>query len=180
MNRIVGTPTTRKVSADPHRSLIEAVTVSRFWRLVDIGDPGECWPWLGSLSKGYGEFFYGERIRPAHELALSFSTGEVRLSNLDTCHSCDNPPCCNPSHLRFDTRQGNVNDMIERGRAVMSGRKLTDEEIITIRERRANGARQKDLASQFGVSDGLISMVVRGLRWPNLPGPIEHKRKANG
>ena len=171
-------PTRRRVNLDPHPELAEAVTISRFWRSITIGSDGDCWLWTGDTDDdGYGVFFYAGRMRRAHELALSFTTGEQRLPSLDTCHSCDNPPCCNPSHLRFDTRKSNVDDMASRGRGVTPNRKLTDEQIITIRERRASGARQSDLAEQYGVSDGQISMIVRGIRWPHIGGPIETERK---
>lgn len=170
-------------SQNPHPDYAQAVQISRFWRLVSVGEPDSCWEWLGDKgSNGYGVFFYEGRRRPAHEMALSFTTGEKRLPDLDTCHSCDNPSCCNPGHLRFDTRASNVAEMVARGRAGTPGRKLTDAQIIAIRERRAMGARQMDLAEHYGVSSGQISMIVRGLRWPHVGGPIEpknnHHRKA--
>lgn len=166
----------RRVSADPHPSLRDAVAVSRFWRMVDQRDPDGCWPWLGDDDQGYGVFFYQGRLRRAPELALSFTTGEQRLPGLDTCHSCDNPPCCNPAHLRFDTRRSNVADMHERGRANPAS-KITAEQVVLIRQRRAAGARQKDLAEQFGITDGQVSMIVRGLRWVDAGGPIQTERK---
>ena len=170
-------PTRRKVSADPHPDLAEAVTVSRFWRMVAIGAMDDCWPWQGYRDDdGYGTFTYRGTRRPAHELALSFSVGESRTPGLDTCHSCDNPPCCNPAHLRFDTRASNVADMHERGRDRQRS-KLSAADARTIRERRANGARQKDLAEDFGVTDGQISMIVRGIRWADAGGPIQTERK---
>lgn len=167
----------RRFAVNPDPTYAVAVSVSRFWRLVDIRGANECWPWLGDTdSHGYGVFCFQWRKAGAHEYALSFTTGERRLPDLDTCHSCDNPPCCNPAHLRFDTRQSNVADMIERGRASTNHRKLTDADVVMIRRRRAAGARQSDLAHQFGVSDGTISMIVRGSRWKHLGGPIETKR----
>ncbi|WP_175279362.1 hypothetical protein [Prescottella equi] len=169
-------PTTRSVSQHAHPDLAEAVAISRFWRMVERRSPNECWPWLGDTSKGYGVFCYGGERFGAHELALSFTTGEKRLDSLETCHACDNPICCNPGHLRFDTRQSNVDDMHNRGRAPRAG-KLSDADIIAIRERRAAGARQKDLAGQYGVTDGQISMIVRGLRWAHVGGPIQNERK---
>lgn len=166
----------QRMHAHASPELTEAVTVTRFWASVQKSGNDECWDWTGDVDQnGYGIFFYHEKKRPAHELALSFSTGEQRLERLDTCHSCDKPACCNPAHLRFDTRQSNVDDMILRGRQGRQG-KLTDQDVITIRERRNAGARQKDLAEQFGVTDGTVSMIVRGIRWPNVGGPIESDR----
>ena len=119
-------------------------------------------------------FHYRGRLYGAHELALSFSTGEKRVEGLDTCHSCDNPICCNPAHLRFDTRKSNVREMHERERD-RNGARLTEEDVVLIRQRRASGARQCDLAAEFGVTDGTISMIVRGERWKRAGGPIEGK-----
>lgn len=167
----------RNPNPRPAPHLADAVSVTRFWSLVQRGTADDCWDWKGdSDRKGYGVFVFQGKKYGAHELALSFTTGEARLPNLETCHSCDRPECVNPAHLRFDTHLSNVADMISRGRAARSG-KLTDEEIITIRERRAAGARQADLARDFGVTDGQISMIVRGKRWPNVGGPIETERR---
>lgn len=167
----------RRTAVDPDPLYADAVSVTRFWRLVDVRSETECWLWRGDTDRsGYGVFVYQGRKAGAHEYALSFTTGERRAEGLDTCHSCDNPPCCNPLHLRFDTRTGNVRDMHERGRA-RNGSALTDADVVLIRERRAAGARQIDLAEQFGLTDGAVSMIVRGIRWPNAGGPIQTERK---
>lgn len=174
-------PTRRRVSPHAHPDLADAVTVSRFWRMVDTSDPDGCWPWLGDSDDGYGVFFYQGRMRRAAELALSFTTGEKRLPELDTCHACDNPPCCNPAHLRFGTRQSNVDEMCERGRALTGERsplaKLTDATVLEMRLRRAAGARQKDLAAQYGISSAYVSDIVNGLAWSHVGGPITGKSK---
>jgi len=167
----------RNPNQHAHPTLRDAVDVTRFWGLVDRRGPDECWPWLGDTSRGgYGIFaWHGKKIG-AHEAALSFTTGEVRMANLDTCHSCDTPACCNPAHLRFGTRLSNVREMDARGRRV-THTKITAEDVVLMRKRRALGARQKDLAEQFGITDGQVSMIVRGIRWPNAGGPIETERK---
>lgn len=36
---------------------------------------------------------------------------------------------------------------------------------------------RQDLAEQFGVTDGQISQIVRGLRWKSVGGPIQTERK---
>lgn len=168
----------RNTTPNPDPLYADATSVSRFWRLVRLGDDDECWPWLGDTDDdGYGVFFFRGKKAGAHEYALSFTTGERRLPGLDTCHSCDNPPCCNPAHLRFGTRLSNVRDAVERGRVRNGSTVLTDGDVVLIRERREAGARQKDLAEQFGITDGQISMIVRGIRWPNAGGPIQTERK---
>jgi hypothetical protein len=154
-----------------------AARVTEFWSFVQRGTPAECWPWTGYQEDGYGRFFYEGRMRGAHELAVTFTTGEVRAPELDTCHACHNPICCNPHHVRFDTRRSNVADMDSAGRRVNGTAKLTAEDVRTMRVRRAHGARQLDLAREYGVTDGQVSMIIRGLRWKNAGGPIETERK---
>ena len=150
--------------------------VSRFWQLVNIRADDECWHWLGYREEGYGKFYIEGRMVGAHELAVTFTTGEVRLPALDTCHSCDNPPCCNPAHLRFDTRQSNVDDMFARERAQVGeshhASRLSPELVRMIRERRSAGALQRDLAKQYGISAAYVSDIVNGLVWQAAGGPV--------
>jgi transcriptional regulator len=67
--------------------------------------------------------------------------------------------------------------MAAAGRCRNGSTKLTAEQVVTIRQRRAAGASQKALAKQYDISDGQVSMIVRGIRWPNAGGPIETERK---
>lgn len=176
-------PARRSVNRDPAPDLVQAIALSRFWRSIDIRSDEECWPWTGDLSKdGYGTFFYLGRMWGAHELALSFTTGEKRHPDLDTCHECDNPPCCNPGHLRFGTRQSNVDEMRERDRNVYGSRsrftKLTESQVLMIRERRALGARQNDLARDFEISVAAVTAIVHGRTWRHVGGPITNRQIA--
>lgn len=152
-----------------------AVKVTEFWSNVDKRGADDCWPWGGYLEDGYGRYFYGGQMRAAHELAVTFTTGETRAKELDTCHSCNNPPCCNPKHLRFDTRASNVADMIDAGRQ-RRGR-FTELEVVTMRTRYQAGARQTDIARDYGVTNGLISQIVRGMRYATIGGPIQGTRE---
>lgn len=159
----------------------DLVRVTEFWMSVDRRGPDECWPWTGYAEPdGYGSFFFDGRMIGAHELAVTFTTGEQRLPELDTCHSCGNPPCCNPGHLRFDTRRSNVEDMVRMGRNHRFPRRLTDEQVQLIRRRREAGAVQDDLAAQCCVSSSYISQIVNGLARRDAGGPIatvRHYRK---
>jgi hypothetical protein len=149
----------------------DIVAVSEFWAQVARGDADDCWPWTGYSEKGYGRYYWRGRMVGAHELALTFMTGERRARGLETCHSCHNPLCCNPGHLRFDTRQSNVDDMMAAGRS-RHAVKLTDEQVVTLRRRALAGATGQTLARDYGVSPSLVTMIIRGERRPLCGGPI--------
>lgn len=55
--------------------------------------------------------------------------------------------------------------------------KLTEAAVVEIRSRRANGAMQKTLAADYGVSDAYVSEIVNGLVWRHAGGPISGTSK---
>jgi hypothetical protein len=92
-----------------------------FWLKVDILSEQDCWEWRGYKDpNGYGR--YG-RI-PAQRIAFELAKGAI--GNLCVCHSCDNPPCCNPNHLWLGTQQENIIDMNKKGRGNISGLRRTN------------------------------------------------------
>lgn len=87
----------------------------RFWPKVDrSGGPDACWPFTGCIIKPYGHGQFDKTT--AHRIAFFLTHG--RLPAPYGCHSCDNPPCCNPAHLFEGTAQDNIDDMIAKGRMV--------------------------------------------------------------
>lgn len=87
----------------------------RFWEKVDRSADG-CWPFRGAIDqRGYGRFSVRNVSVPAHRVAWELSNGPIR-SGLHVLHSCDNPPCCNPSHLRLGTNAENHTEKIAKGR----------------------------------------------------------------
>src|SRR3990172_2420122 len=88
----------------------------RFLDKVDK-DNGECWIWIGAIgTSGYGSFMLNGRNTRAHRVAYLLFCGEIsKLEGSDcrgTCviHSCDNPLCVNPDHLRLGTHVDNMRD----------------------------------------------------------------------
>ena len=91
-------------------------TPYRFWAQVDAAAPDVCWEWLGYVKpEGYGRLRYQKRDYLAHRLAYHLAIGDP--GGLHVCHHCDNPLCCNPSHLFLGTDADNCRDRDLKGRA---------------------------------------------------------------
>lgn len=147
----------------------------RLWRRVDkSGGPDACWPFVGARSnKGYGSLGGGGSHGGggAHRVAYEAANGPIP-DGLFVCHSCDNPPCCNPAHLWLGTTRDNMQDMAAKGRTgdtrnERSGKaKLSDAQVTDIRTRWAEGETLNALALEYRVHDSYLSRVVRGARRP--------------
>lgn len=77
---------------------------------------GECLVWVGAkTSKGYGCIKSKSGTRLTHRIVYKEIHGDIP-DNIDVCHKCDNPSCCNPDHLFSGTRKENMMDMVNKGR----------------------------------------------------------------
>lgn len=89
----------------------------RFLRHVRIGDG--CWEWIGNADPaGYGKFTWASKVfKRAHRVAWVLLGGNPEPPpSTFLLHSCDNPRCVRPSHLREGTQKQNIADMDARGR----------------------------------------------------------------
>jgi hypothetical protein len=155
--------------------------IRRIWsKVARSGTEGECWLWQGELDGRYGKISFrrdGRKLEyKAHRLIYFLHFGIDPLE-LDVCHSCDNPPCCNPGHLFKGTRSENLQDMMAKGRRQYVGLKgeeasrvkLTEAEVRAIRESFAQGVTtQRELAATYGVARSLVSRIILGTIWPTV------------
>jgi hypothetical protein len=92
-------------------------TIKDFWKKVDVKGPNDCWEWQAALNvDGYGMFSYIGRTYKAHRWIYQYMNNKTLSKSICVCHSCDNPPCCNPSHLWEGTTQENTKDRDLKGR----------------------------------------------------------------
>lgn len=103
--------------------LHQIITEEQFWAKVDrSGGPDACWPWTANrLAQGYGRFWSDGKSCKSHRAAWEFVNGQIP-DGMCICHSCDNPPCCNPAHLWLGTNRDNIADRDRKGRTAKGDR----------------------------------------------------------
>ena len=164
----------------------------RFWRFVKV--EGECWVWYGTRYKpgrfsrgGYGTFALpvrserGNAIRtePTHRIVYEAVNGPPERDQL-ILHSCDNPPCIRPLHLRAGSGTDNSRDKFARGRG-NNPRKLSDEQVKALRETYAAdpSISAATLGRQYGVTTGATVGMIRGFlrRYAGGPRSVIRRQK---
>lgn len=154
----------------------------RFWMAVDAtAGPDACWPWTGSRNLnrgGYGFLTVWENNRHqvvlAHRLSWELANGRPVPDGLFILHSCDNPPCVNPAHLRAGTHLENMADAVRRGRTnpqrgeASVKAKLTTAAVLDIRRRRAAGESREVLAAEYGIHREYVTSLVSRKRWKHI------------
>lgn len=148
---------------------------ARFWGRVIRPSADACWSWTGStLPTGRGQVhlrWEGRKSirKNAPVVAWELTHGAITDPTLRVCHRCDNPNCCNPSHLFLGTQKENIHDCIRKGRRNAYGRqKLTDADVLDIRRLWAEGQTQKRIAGRFGIRPWSVSGIINGHTWTHL------------
>lgn len=79
----------------------------RFWTKVEIADDG-CWRWTGTRTpRGYGQFHWSGRHRPAHRVAYETLVEPIH-EGLVCDHLCRERACVNPAHIEPVTNRENI------------------------------------------------------------------------
>jgi len=147
----------------------------RFFRRLKLTDKG-CLEYQGSLSDaGYGRVRrrkIQQALMGAHRYAFFLANGYWPPM---VCHSCDNPPCCNPEHLFAGNHEINMQDCYAKGRGYFcykdnggennGNSKLKKEDVIKIKELIKEGKYNTYIAGLFNITHSAVSLIRLGKTW---------------
>jgi len=149
----------------------------RFYAHVAKGDG--CWEWTGSRDR-YGLFRVGKKIKKAHRSAWEMENGPIP-DGLFVLHRCDNPPCVRPDHLFLGTQTDNMQDAATKQRrryrtgprpeyrgTLTPAHKLSEADVVRIRELSERGWTLRRLALEFHVGQTAIFKVVHRQSWTHV------------
>lgn len=122
-----------------------------------------------TTAKGYRRVKIGGKTLLVHHLVLMTYVGPCP-DGMEAAHGDGNPGNNSASNLRWATPAENCADRELHGRtwrpagSANPRSKLTEAQVKKIKELCASGARQRDVAEQFGVGQPQVSMIVNGKR----------------
>ena len=144
----------------------------KFWSKVKLtADVNRCWEWTGARNRGgYGAMGYNKRTYQSHRFAWFLIFG--KFPDLDLLHSCDNPPCVNPNHLREGTDQDNSNDKVLRNRQLKGSKspvaKLNESQVLEIKQLLKEGHSHASIGRMYGVRFQTIGAIKYGKIWKHV------------
>jgi len=153
----------------------QAQQIANFHSGSVLNDTTGCLEWQRALSNsGYGQFWYQGKDVRTHRLAFELHHGRPITEGMILLHSCDNPKCCKPDHLREGTMQENMDDRNSKNRQAKGetngSSKLTETQVLEIREKyqTLEDCTQAALANEFGVSQSRISDIINNKTWNHI------------
>ena len=130
-----------------------------------------CLNWTGYTNRGgYGTIGVDGKMTLTHRYLWQRKNGPIPMG-MFICHHCDNPPCCEESHLFLGTNADNMKDRNAKGRqAKLKGSqngqsKLTESDIPMIR---SDTRLHRTIAAEYGVTRPLIGMIKARKAWRHV------------
>lgn len=135
-----------------------------------------CWNYKGYVrpnGKGYPMLWHERRRVSGHRLCYEVFNGPIS-DGLVVRHTCDNNRCLNPNHLITGTQKDNLQDMVQRGRAVdWAGRRKgnanpnakLNQELVGQIKGMLDIVPRKLIAQEYGISYQNICAIATGRSW---------------
>jgi len=103
-------------TAKGHKGFVTTPAEQRFRAKYIVSDG--CWLWTGTTQGrgAYPDFWDGKRHVRGHRFAWEQAFGPIP-DGLVVMHTCDQPLCVRPVHLRLGTQADNLRDMATKGRS---------------------------------------------------------------
>ena len=137
-----------------------------------------CIIWVGKLNH-LGRAVFPESIREREGISVMVARyilgcrSSKEKVGMVAMHTCDNPSCINPDHLKWGTQKDNLEDMTKKGRRGRGSKmgspgesnprsKISLETVKYIRESKKRG---RELAKELGLSDTMISRIKNYHSW---------------
>ena len=116
--------------------------------------------------RGYGTFIARPGVMySAHRFAYEMANGISEDETLHVLHSCDNPSCVNPKHLRLGTIKENMRDVHRRNRNKKTKIPQSIIPLLKIEYEQNKGKiTQEEIGKRYGVSQSQISAILCGSR----------------
>ena len=131
--------------------------LKKFCAKINEQDINNCWECSNMSKDGYGTI---SGIK-AHRFAWILFVGNIP-NGMFVCHKCDNPACCNPSHLFLGNAKDNGRDMSQKGRG--RGIAITDAIVDKVREAYRAFKSYATVGERFNISYTTTREIVLGLR----------------
>lgn len=147
--------------------------VSSYFEKQIARDVDECFDWPYGIRNGYGSIWVDGKTYRVNRLALIRTSGDAPEGKRLALHSCNNPLCFNPRHLRWGSHKENEEDKVKDGTALVGemrhNAKLTEKNVILIlSDNRRNG----EIAKQYNVTRDAIYKIKSGKNWKYLRSKI--------
>lgn len=132
-----------------------------------------CVEWPFAKAVGYGSVRVHGQTVGAHRHVCELAHGQPLDPSMEAAHSCGNPACCNPHHLRWATPAENSADKKTHGTQPVGervgGAKFKNADILEMRRLRKCGLTFQEIADQFNHDIGATRRIIIGETWSHLP-----------
>lgn len=151
-----------------------ASATMRFWKYTIKAGENDCWLWNSKQvnEHGYG-FLSCSRgvIIKSHRLSYSLFLNRPVENSEIVMHTCDNPRCVNPNHLRIGTQAENILDSIKKGRNSKppihfgedhhNAKFSSKDRLDIVSDKRTHN----EIAKDYGVCSETIGRIKRNQTW---------------